>query len=702
MSRKFESIAPTEFQSPDQLPPEQGWQFRASHLIIFFAVLMAAAILYFLLSARAVVFKANPESARISIQGGISIPIGESNLLLRGDYDVSVEAEGYAAINAQLRVDSDTPPEVFYEMVPLPGDLKIVIAGDEQISGSATLSGELIDAPITIEAPNELLFKGLPAGVYQLSVDANLYSEKTIDVEIPGRNLIHEVSIQLEPNWGWVVLETAPPQAELAVDGINLAPEQHADDSDTNAIRARVEVGGTELQISLENYKPVSRELNIAQNEEFDLGYIALEHVDSRVSVTTEPEGVSLVLNKNYLGETPMILDLLPDQVHNIELFKAGYKSLTESIQVERNSEIDLNYEMQPDLVQVSLSLFPSNAKLKISGKTLSNSAGQISLPAIKHPIEVSAPGYETQTLDFLPVRGTRQHLQVRLLTEEQALWAKIPASYTNLIGQELKLFRDAGEVQMGSSRRETGRRANETNWSARLERPFYVGLTEITNRQYKVFDPEHSSGHFQGQSLDGANQPVINISWQQAALYCNWLSEQEGLEPFYTVERGFVSGQNAGSVGYRLLTEAEWTWLAKINPVGFSQKYIWGDSEEITSAVENYADQSVAEAINFTLDSVNDGFATSAPVASFPPNSKGIYDLSGNVNEWIHDWYDTQPYKTGETMVDPLGPDEGEFHVIRGASWARGYLPQLRLAYRDYDSTGRNDLGFRIARFAM
>lgn len=75
---------------------------------------------------------------------------------------------------------------------------------------------------------------------------------------------------------------------------------------------------------------------------------------------------------------------------------------------------------------------------------------------------------------------------------------------------------------------------------------------------------------------------------------------------------------------------------------------------------------------------------------------------MSGNVNEWIQDWYTPAPYKATETIVDPTGPEEGEFHVIRGASWARGYLPQLRLAYRDYDSTGRNDLGFRIARYAM
>ena len=223
-----------------------------------------------------------------------------------------------------------------------------------------------------------------------------------------------------------------------------------------------------------------------------------------------------------------------------------------------------------------------------------------------------------------------------------------------------------------------------------------------MSNRQYKIFDPEHSSGHFQGHSLDSPNQPVINVNWQQAALYCNWLSEKEGLAPFYQTERGFVSGVNPNSTGYRLLTEAEWTWLARATSTGFPQKYIWGDTDDVPGAVENYADESVSDLINFTLEDVNDSYVTTAPVGSFSTNEKGLYDVSGNVNEWIHDWYAPAPYGPDQAVVDPLGPEEGEFHVIRGASWARGHLPQLRLAYRDYDSTARNDLGFRVARYAM
>ena len=76
---------------------------------------------------------------------------------------------------------------------------------------------------------------------------------------------------------------------------------------------------------------------------------------------------------------------------------------------------------------------------------------------------------------------------------------------------------------------------------------------------------------------------------------------------------------------------------------------------------------------------------------------------MGGNVAEWVHDWYSSNSqFASNESglQTDPLGPDEGEFHVIRGASWARGHLPQLRLAYRDYGAKGSHDVGFRIARY--
>jgi formylglycine-generating enzyme required for sulfatase activity len=79
------------------------------------------------------------------------------------------------------------------------------------------------------------------------------------------------------------------------------------------------------------------------------------------------------------------------------------------------------------------------------------------------------------------------------------------------------------------------------------------------------------------------------------------------------------------------------------------------------------------------------------------------LYDIDGNAAEWVNDWYSAKGSSefSADQLIDPLGPDIGEFHVVRGGSWAKGYLPTLRLAYRDYAAKGKHDIGFRIARYA-
>ena len=76
------------------------------------------------------------------------------------------------------------------------------------------------------------------------------------------------------------------------------------------------------------------------------------------------------------------------------------------------------------------------------------------------------------------------------------------------------------------------------------------------------------------------------------------------------------------------------------------------------------------------------------------------MFNLGGNVAEWVHDLYTIYPSGARKVMQDPMGPTEGEFHTIRGASWMHGSVTQLRLSFRDYGNKPRPDLGFRIARY--
>ena len=112
-----------------------------------------------------------------------------------------------------------------------------------------------------------------------------------------------------------------------------------------------------------------------------------------------------------------------------------------------------------------------------------------------------------------------------------------------------------------------------------------------------------------------------------------------------------------------------------------------------------NFADVTAANTLRPHLVTYNDSFIVSAPPGSFAPNAVGIYDLGGNVAEWVLDFWEIGSPETETVVVDPLGPEDGRFHVIRGSSWRSAQITDLRLAYRNYSGDNREDIGFRLAR---
>jgi formylglycine-generating enzyme required for sulfatase activity len=225
------------------------------------------------------------------------------------------------------------------------------------------------------------------------------------------------------------------------------------------------------------------------------------------------------------------------------------------------------------------------------------------------------------------------------------------------------------------------------------------LGAREVTNAEFRAFKPEHDSGGFDGESLNGDDQPVVNVGWDEAAQYLNWLSVKDGLQPVYEPQDGGWAPVVPLRNGYRLPTDAEWEWAARFAGQSAGLHYPWGTEIPPPDRSGNYADVSAARLLPSTLVTYDDGYPVSAPAGSFDPNSYGIFDLGGNVAEWVQDVYTLDLLETTERTDDPLGPATGPLHVVRGASWRSATARDLRLAARASGSDGRDDLGFRIAR---
>jgi formylglycine-generating enzyme required for sulfatase activity len=310
-----------------------------------------------------------------------------------------------------------------------------------------------------------------------------------------------------------------------------------------------------------------------------------------------------------------------------------------------------------------------------------------------------------SRQLTVTPRTGVSKNVDITLKTKAQASAdikaASTPPTRTTAGGQLLRLIKPAGSFRMGASRREAGRRANESPRLVQLMRPFYLSDKEVTNAQYRRFKSAHDSGQADGASLNVDVQPAVNISWDDAARYCNWLSKKDGLPPAYREDNGKLQAVMPMTTGYRLPTEAEWAYVARKLDRQKTARYPWAGVYPPSRAAGNFADASIADTLANTVPDYNDGYRGAAPVGSFPVQNGGFYDLGGNVAEWSNDYYAVYPGMAETLVTDPAGPASGDHHVVRDSSWRQGSIAELRLSYRDYSRGPRPDLGFRVARYA-
>ncbi|MCB9272680.1 MAG: SUMF1/EgtB/PvdO family nonheme iron enzyme [Lewinellaceae bacterium] len=274
---------------------------------------------------------------------------------------------------------------------------------------------------------------------------------------------------------------------------------------------------------------------------------------------------------------------------------------------------------------------------------------------------------------------------------------------------------------------------------------PFQMGETPVTFWQYGLYCLAGGPGQIPGDSGFGrGDKPVINLSWYEAVAYCNWLSRQEGLRPVYALE-AFPGAPNSwhnkvdwnaitdwDADGYRLPTEAEWEFAAsaRIGKTGDTiKKWRFGNGKDRASVDEMNFDARPGGNNDWVIENrdgwlsetreADNGFlGKTSPVKFFkdedgkPGNPFGLFDMSGNVNEWCWDWFagdlrdqsDSyfQRCKENGVELNPRGAEssEGGLRVVRGGSWL-DYAIVCRSVYRYWNIPINQNygIGFRVAR---
>ncbi|MFA0811203.1 SUMF1/EgtB/PvdO family nonheme iron enzyme [Microbulbifer epialgicus] len=654
--------------------------FSRRSLVIAACLLLSLLALLYLIIARSLIFDTQPIDAKVTISG-FAIPLGEGHLVLPGSYKYTIKAEGYLSKSGAVEVSNDGHSRHSVTLEKLPGHLQVET--DPPVPVKILINGS--------EVPNKNgLVENISAGPRRITILSDRYLPFTREINIEGLDNIHRLQAKLRPAWANIRINSNPPGATVTVNGEVLG---------TTPLNTELIQGDRVISLSLLDHKTTDVSVAVTAGVDQTLATVNLGPADGLLRVVTIPEGAGVTVDGEFRGHTPLELELTSGEIHRLQFFKDGYASVEHTVDLAAGMQRDLNINLNAVYGRVRVISVPTDAEVYIDGQFAGNSGQTFNLPARGHRIEVRKRGYESFDTRVIPSAKLEQTVRAVLLTSEQARWKQIPSELRHGAGGTMKLMRPNAVFTMGSSRREQGRRANEVMRQVSLTRPFYIGTTEVTNREYRRFQRAHTSSHVNGVSLDNDNLPVVNISWADAALFCNWLSQQDGLNPVYLIERGRIVGFDSAANGYRLPTEAEWAWLARYDR-GSMRKYPWGNELPIGSNSGNYADNHAAKLISTVLRTYNDRYAATAPVASYKPNPLGIYDLGGNVSEWIHDLYTIGTGLSSRMEENPVGPQDGDYHVIRGSSWRHSGLTELRLSYRDYGEAPRNDIGFRIARW--
>lgn len=673
-------IAAVRFRpTPTATAKRRAWlnPWRVAGIVVLVVVVW---FLWFIFTAKSVRFEATPVSTVVEVDGGFAFRLGDIYLMREGNYRVRARAEGYVDFSGRIGIGGDRNQTIPFTLTPLPGRVTFAIepaGATVVVSGGDELRGT---APVTLR---------VPAGPQTVQVSHPRYEDGTIEFEVVGRDQAQTVTLALLPNWADVTLPTTPPGAKVHIDD-NLA-------GITTPGPIPVLAGEHRVVVALPGYKPWMDIIFVEARQPVTLPPIALEKADGTLAVESSPRGAGVTVGGVYAGVTPLEVGLDADEPLAVRVFKVGYAPRNLTIELASGQRRAINVTLTALTGDLSVQTRPEDAELWIDNEHRGLASGVFTLAAVPHEVEIRKEGYAGFRKTVVPQPGLTQELNVELLTLEQARLEQLKGVRTTGQGHELVLL-SPGKIRMGASRREPGRRANEVIRDVELTRLFYLSRHEVTNGQFRVFAKGHSSGEFENRDLDQDTQPVVGISWHEAALYCNWLSEQDSLQPFYREEFSKIVGFNPTALGYRLPTEAEWAWTARLVGGKNLLRFPWGDQLPPPDKHGNYADQSAVHTVGRIIFGYNDNYITSAPVGTFPPNDKGVYDLGGNVAEWVHDFYEIPD---GSSVVDPLGPRQGEYHVIRGASWMHGTVSDLRLSGRDYGMDGRQDVGFRIARFA-
>lgn len=609
----------------------------------------------------------------VGLNGVFRAPSGELGLVLEpGDYDVRITAPGYSEKQLSVTIGEVALPKVNVdlELAIAARDLQIQTAPGATI---ALLDEEDLEVAIgTTDVEGVFHLKQrVFDGSFRIVVRKVGYSPVVLE-DLPE----DEVSVTLVELPSSVTVRTQPAGARVLINRVDVG---------SSPITIEPSGGSGDYLVAVQSpgYRSVGRRIHVdsGEHEIVDFGVLVGQSakLDFEVTFSSHAEdelpalmaGLEVELDGVRVPYGSDVLETVSTGVHEVNLLHPLYTSELQTIKVEDQVDQVLSYVMSPLPGRVELVLPPGlEPDVRVDGVPVDLTDTAV-LIAVHQRVE-----FELQIKDHLTMVR-----RFEMKPNEQVVWdvspVKIPGPKSGegwtLPYLALKLaWIDAGQFSMGSPLQEAGRLPNEgPQTSVRFNKGFWAGSYEVTQTQYfKVMDQNPSS-------VIGASLPVDNVSWGDAKLYCQVLTNLER-----------EAGRLPDGYVYRLPTEAEWEYAARS---GSAMPFAFGDRANASNG--NFSGVYPINAEHQQSDSDHYG---ALPVGSYAPNALGLHDAHGNLAEWTLDRYNGR--LRGGSLVDPLPYEEGRRVAVRGGSW-EDFATRVRSAARDEVRVDMksNAIGFRV-----
>ncbi|WP_420934076.1 SUMF1/EgtB/PvdO family nonheme iron enzyme [Alteromonas sp. A081] len=654
----------------------KGKRRRKSAAIFSLIGLSIIIAIYFswLFLTKGYAFSVYPDDAakapQFSVLSGTAFFISDKLYVIGSTADVTVSAAKYKP--TKLTIDGQSPSTINVKLVPLPATLTISTAPVVP-DISWYVNGEKVAASTTLKTE-------LPEGQYDITAVHPFFNEAVVSITAEKADVI-EKELTLTPVTGSMTINSVPSGAAVSINGEEAG----------NTPLTMTKFGGRyDVSLMKEGFEPLHDAIEVSNQRLSPRRDYNLQALQAQLSIEVTPPGGIISINGKPTASNASVS---ADVSHSITYEKPGFVAQRKSVKLSPGEQKTIPFELAQEMGDVS---FTSSltSQVFIDGVNRGETPLRLRLQTLPTRVSFQRGGYRTVEKKITPNGNSLTTVNAEMLTEFDARRRDGTPLFISTLGIQLSLI-SPKSFTMGSPPNEQDRKRNEYQRNVDFSRQVWISRHEITQGQYAAFVGQNKS-----KQTKDAKQPITDVSWEDAVAFTNWLSEKEGLTPFYAMQGKRVVGINTNAKGYRLPTEAEWEFIAKMNRRASPTTFVWGNQQRIRDKQGNFADASLKGKQTFILKDYDDGFAGAAPVGSFDAERGGFFDLDGNVREWVHDVYSVTPPQSSGTALDYLGPTNGNKHVVKGASFKIGRLKNIRASVRSGETSAQDDIGFRIARY--